>query len=122
MFLGTEKYPDENTYNRVLAEHGGHSNAFTASEEVGVDDNRVVSCRFVGASVQRESSSQTVYYFDVHPAHLAEMLDIFAQFFIAPLFTESATMRELNAVQNEHSKNLQNDSWRLDLVRRKRRR
>ena len=24
LFLGTEKYPDENTYNRVLAEHGGH--------------------------------------------------------------------------------------------------
>jgi hypothetical protein len=44
---------------------------------------------------------------------LQQMLDIFAQFFIAPLFTESATERELNAVQNEHSKNLQSDGWRF---------
>ena len=35
------------------------------------------------------------------------------QFFIAPLFTEAATARELNAVHSEHSKNLQNDSWRF---------
>ena len=91
------------------------------------------------------ASEKTVYYFDVHPAHLvlfdfvlaclrffafslrrwtalslivakSEMLDIFSQFFVAPLFTESATLRELNAVQNEHSKNLQSDSWRNDLV------
>jgi insulysin len=111
LFLGTEKYPDENTYNRTLSEHGGlsvnlrsacfdtlragHSNAFTSEEA-------------------------TVYYFDVHPDYLAKMVDIFAQFFIAPLFTESATLRELNAVQNEHSKNLQSDSWRFDLLKRSR--
>jgi len=37
---------------------------------------------------------------------------MFASFFVCPLFTESATLRELNAVDSENSKNLQNDSWR----------
>ena len=32
LFLGTEKYPDENSYSSFLATHGGNSNAFTASE------------------------------------------------------------------------------------------
>jgi insulysin len=36
----------------------------------------------------------------------------FAQFFICPLFTPSATERELQAVDSEHAKNLQNDHWR----------
>lgn len=37
----------------------------------------------------------------------------FAQFFLTPLFTESAVDREVNAVNSEHEKNLQNDYWRL---------
>lgn len=31
-----------------------------------------------------------------------------------PLFTTSATEREVNAVHSEHEKNISNDSWRLD--------
>src|SRR5207253_2281728 len=31
LFMGTEKYPEENAYNKYLASHGGYSNAFTAS-------------------------------------------------------------------------------------------
>ncbi|KAI9920702.1 hypothetical protein PsorP6_000047 [Peronosclerospora sorghi] len=45
--------------------------------------------------------------------HLADALDRCAQFFVAPLFTPSATERELQAVNAEHSKNLQNDALRL---------
>jgi insulysin len=72
-----------------LNSHGGNSNAFTDLED-------------------------TNYYFDVTAASLEGALDRFAQFFIAPLFTESATQREAQAVDSEHSKNLQNDYWRLD--------
>lgn len=32
LFLGTEKYPDENSYSAFLNQHGGNSNAYTASE------------------------------------------------------------------------------------------
>ena len=39
-------------------------------------------------------------------------MDRFAAFFVCPLFTESATSRELNAVHSEHAKNLQSDLWR----------
>lgn len=42
-----------------------------------------------------------------------EALDRFAQFFIHPLFTESATARELKAVDSEHANNLQSDPHRM---------
>lgn len=37
----------------------------------------------------------------------------FAQFFVTPLFTEGGVDREVNAVNSEHEKNIQNDYWRL---------
>lgn len=43
-------------------------------------------------------------------------LDRFAQFFIGPLFTDSATDREINAVNSEHEKNLATDVWRIRQV------
>ncbi|TPX31670.1 hypothetical protein SmJEL517_g05085 [Synchytrium microbalum] len=88
LFMGTEKYLEENAYNSYLSDHGGNSNAFTAVED-------------------------TNYYFDVNANHLEGALDRFAQFFIAPLFLENTTDRELQAVDSEHKKNLQSDSWRL---------
>lgn len=82
LFLGTQKYPEENAYHKFIHEHGGSSNAFTSSEF-------------------------TNFHFDCSPAFLAPALDHFAQFFISPLFTESATEREVNAVHSEHQKNIQ---------------
>ena len=70
LFLGTEKYPDEGSYQQFLSEHGGSSNAFTAFEN-------------------------TNFYFDVTQPHLHDALDRFAQFFLCPCFTEGATNREL---------------------------
>lgn len=67
---------------------GGNSNAFTSTEN-------------------------TNYFFDVRHEFLQDMLDRFAQFFISPLFTASATEREMQAVHNEHSKNLLTDVWRV---------
>eukprot|EP01125_Pyxidicula_operculata_P014818 TRINITY_DN4988_c0_g1_i1.p1 TRINITY_DN4988_c0_g1~~TRINITY_DN4988_c0_g1_i1.p1 ORF type:complete len:953 (-),score=186.42 TRINITY_DN4988_c0_g1_i1:40-2898(-) len=87
LFLGTEKYPEENTYSEYLNEHGGSSNAYTSKEN-------------------------TNYYFDVAYTHLEGALDRFAQFFISPLFTQDCTDREMKAVHSEHCKNLQNDTWR----------
>jgi insulysin len=87
LFLGTDKFPNEDEYQSYLARHGGMSNAFTA-------DNH------------------TCYFFNVAPEHLEGALDRFGQFFISPLFTQSATDREINAVHSEHSKNVQEDMWR----------
>lgn len=88
LFMGTEKYPCENEYNKYLSEHGGSSNAYTAADH-------------------------TNYYFDVAPDAFSGALDRFSQFFVTPLFTESAVEREVNAVNSEHEKNIQNDYWRL---------
>ncbi|KAK7485900.1 hypothetical protein BaRGS_00022895, partial [Batillaria attramentaria] len=88
LFLGTEKYPEENAYTKFLNEHGGGSNAFTSLEH-------------------------TNFYFDVAPESLSGALDRFAQFFLCPLFTPSATEREVNAVNSENDRNLQSDPWRI---------
>ncbi|KAL4168449.1 hypothetical protein KRP22_011850 [Phytophthora ramorum] len=88
LFLGTAKYPDENSYKKFLSAHSGRSNAST-------------------------SQMHTNFYFDVLSDHLHEALDRFSQFFIAPLFTPGATQREMNAVNSENAKNLQNDHRRL---------
>lgn len=88
LFLGSEKYKEESAYKKFLAAHGGRSNASTSMEH-------------------------TVYKFEVLAAHLQEALDIFAQFFIAPLFTASATERELNAVDSEDARNRTVDGRRL---------
>jgi insulysin len=85
---GTTKYPVENEYSSFLAAHGGSSNAYTGTEN-------------------------TNYYFDVAADHLEGALDRFAQFFISPLFDDSCTERELQAVDSENKKNLQQDAWRL---------
>ncbi|KAF9206076.1 Insulinase (Peptidase M16) [Haplosporangium sp. Z 27] len=88
LFMGTAKYPRENEYSEFLAKHSGSSNAFT-----GLDN--------------------TNYYFEVGHNHLEGALDRFAQFFISPAFSENCKDRELRAVDSEHKKNLQSDSWRL---------
>lgn len=91
LFLGTEKYPNENAYSTYLSENGGTSNASTYADN-------------------------TKYYFDVVHNKFDGALDRFAQFFIAPLFTVSATDREINAVNSEHEKNLATDVWRIRQV------
>ena len=54
-----------------------------------------------------------VQYFDVNAGSLSGGLDRFSQFFVAPLFTASATSRELNAIESEHAKNINSDSFRV---------
>ena len=88
LFIGTEKYPTENAYDQYLSTHGGSSNAFTDLEH-------------------------TCYYFDVQAESLEGALDRFAQCFIGPLFTQSALEREVQAVDSEHAKNIQQDPWRM---------
>ncbi|MDF9826393.1 insulysin [Ereboglobus sp. PH5-10] len=93
LFLGTEKYPDVNDYGNYLTSNGGYNNAYTA------DDH-------------------TNYLFEIRHEAFEGALDRFAQFFIAPLFTPEFTERELNAVNSENQKNLENDGWRAYQLRR----
>ena len=86
-FLGSEKYPIENSYKKFLASHGGKSNAST-------------------------SMGQTVFQFEVLADFAEEAVDIFSQFFVCPLFTTSGTVREVNAVDSENSRNMATDARR----------
>ena len=91
LFMGSKKYTGENYYFKYLNEHGGISNAYTAGE-------------------------QTTYFFNLNISHFATALDIFSQFFIAPLFKKDSMKREINAVDSEHSKNLTSDDWRINRI------
>lgn len=80
LFLGTKQYPLENSFEAFLSNNGGSSNAFTDSEN-------------------------TVYYFDMEAeasSKFSEGLKRFGSFFSDPLFSESATGRELNAIESEN--------------------
>ncbi|GAB2227967.1 hypothetical protein Droror1_Dr00009796 [Drosera rotundifolia] len=87
LFYASEKYPLEDSYSKYITQNGGSTNAFTAWEH-------------------------TNYYFDVNADAFEEALDRFAQFFIKPLMSPDATMREIKAVDSEHQKNLLSDVWR----------
>jgi len=84
LFMGSQKYPDENCYGEYLKENGGSSNAYT-------------------------SSDHTNYYFECVPEGLLNVLDIFAQFFISPLLKHDSVDRELLAVDSEFRNGLSSD-------------
>lgn len=83
LFLGTAKYPAADEYHAYISSRGGSHNAYTASEH-------------------------TNYYFDIDQSFLEPALDRFAQFFIAPLFTEEYVERERNAVHSEFKSQIKN--------------
>ena len=86
--MGSKKYPAENEYGEYLTKNGGFSNAHT------IDD-------------------KTIYYFNVSNEGFDGALDIFAHYFISPTFNEGSVERELKAVDNEFSNNLNNDGRRM---------
>ena len=86
--MGTKKYPLENEYSSFLSKNSGVNNAYTVAD-------------------------RTIYYFEVANEAFEGTLDRFAQFFISPLFNEGSVEREINAIDSEFSKNINNDSWRF---------
>jgi insulysin len=91
LFLGSGRYPIENHYDKFISEHGGYNNASTGQEA-------------------------TTYYFNISSDFLHQALDIFSRFFIDPLMDPSAVKREMNAVNAEFFKTLNDNNrklWRL---------
>ncbi len=87
LFLGTQKYPSVEAFGEYLQRNGGYNNAYTARD-------------------------RTNYHLQIPPGAFEGSLDRFAQFFIAPLFKPEFNEREVNAVNSEYQKNLENDGWR----------
>lgn len=91
LFLGTEKYPSESEYLSFGKEHNGTTNAYTTTDH-------------------------TCYMFSISHTAFPEGLDRFSQFFQHPLFNPSGVSREVNAIDQEHAKNIINDPRRLFAV------
>ncbi|MEN9343871.1 MAG: hypothetical protein RLZZ453_658 [Chlamydiota bacterium] len=91
LFMGTKAYPNENEYFQFIQDRGGAVNAFTASD-------------------------RTVYMLSVNNDAFEEALDRFSHFFIDPLLSTNCINRELNAVDQEHAKNIEHDGWREWMV------
>lgn len=91
LFMGTEAYPSEMDYMHYINDHGGNVNAYTAPD-------------------------RTVYMFSINNDFLEQALDRFSHFFIDPILSTSSINRELHAVDQEHSKNIEHDGWRQYMV------
>ena len=87
LLLGTEKYPNEEEFSKHCSDFGGNTNAST-------------------------DISFTYYYFEISNEGFNKALDMFAQFFISPLFNEWSAEKEMTAINHEHEKNVQNDFYR----------
>eukprot|EP00050_Salpingoeca_kvevrii_P018328 m.72932 g.72932 ORF g.72932 m.72932 type:complete len:1023 (-) comp8017_c0_seq2:242-3310(-) len=84
MFMGSEKYPEENDFDRFLKQHGGKANAHTENE-------------------------LTLYTFNMQWDRLHGALDRLSNLISAPLLTKAACKRELEAIDSEFTANLQRD-------------
>ena len=87
LFLGTEKYPELDGYRRFIEQHGGDSNAYTATDI-------------------------TNYNFSIDPSYLKPALDQFSEFFKAPLFPVEQVDRERGVVDAEYQMRTQRDAVR----------
>lgn len=88
LFMGSEKYPEENGHNNFISANGGINNAMT--------DNEFTS-----------------FFFDVSEKAFPEALDRFAQQFASPLLLRGALQREREAVDSEYQMALSNDQVRI---------
>nr|XP_004296020.2 PREDICTED: insulin-degrading enzyme-like [Fragaria vesca subsp. vesca] len=88
LFMGSTKFPIENEYDSYLSKHGGSSNAYTCAEH-------------------------TCYFFEVSPEFLKGALTRFSQFFVSPLIKIEPMEREIQAIDSEFNRVLQNDFCRL---------
>lgn len=91
LFMGTKPFPKENEFSSMIADYNGQLNAYTAPD-------------------------RTVYMFASSHDGFSPLLERFSRFFIDPLFNPSGISRELHAVDQEFSKNIENDGWREYMI------
>jgi len=113
LFLGTEKYPEENDYETFLSKNGGSTNAYTDME----DTNYYFSVAPLNHENDSDEDEDTLQHNGSNnnstvSSALDGALDRLAQFFIAPLFKEEAVERELRAVDSEYVNAIPQDNWR----------
>ncbi len=91
LFKGSKKYPEEASFFKYIFDNSGVCNAFTAPD-------------------------RTLYMFSINHQGFEEALDRLSHFFKDPLFDTSHIAKELYAVDQEHSKNIENDPRRTYMI------
>ena len=94
IFLGNNKFPEENLFSNTLSKFQGIYNAYT-------------------------SKDKTVFFFEVNNNGFSEVFNIFSSMFNQPLFDIKFVKKEINAVNSEHSKNINNNNWIIDFLLRR---
>ncbi|KAM8719591.1 hypothetical protein ACLKA7_005775 [Drosophila subpalustris] len=89
IFMGSEKYPEENVFDAHIKKCGGFTNALTDSED-------------------------TLFYFEVAEKHLDSSLDYFTALMKHPLMKQKAMQRERCSVDSEFQQIVQEDETRRD--------
>ncbi|KAH8395965.1 hypothetical protein KR222_000349, partial [Zaprionus bogoriensis] len=89
IFMGSDKYPEENIFDAHIKKCGGFANALTDSED-------------------------TLFYFEVAEKHLDSSLDYFTALMKHPLMKKDAMQRERCSVDSEFQQILQDDETRRD--------
>ena len=132
LFMGTEKFPNENEYDKYLSNNGGHSNAYTdlqltnyyfevstgatGNQDGPKEDSEDAPSTENGTS---ETANETTTTTPKNGMGVLEgALDRFASCFISPLLAAESLEREIQAVDSEHAKNVQSDHWRIDHLTR----
>jgi len=87
VFMGSEKFPQENDFDEYVKKEGGFDNACTYCET-------------------------TSFYFECHEKGLLRTIDRFAQFFISPLMKREAMTREREAIESEFQMSVTSDDDR----------
>ena len=87
IFMGSNKYPDENQYSNHISSHGGYTNAYTELEF-------------------------TNYYFKVDYKGLFLALDMFMWLLKEPILKKEAQEREIKSIESEFEGNYPYDSSR----------
>ncbi|XP_044259256.1 nardilysin-like [Tribolium madens] len=89
VFMGSEKFPEENDFDSFISKRGGSDNASTDCEH-------------------------TTFYFECLEKDLLTALDKFAQFFISPLMKRGSITREREAIESEFQMALPSDTYRKE--------
>jgi insulysin len=89
LFMGNEKYPENNQYHEYIISNGGTDNAFT-------------------------SDKITCYYFSLMHESFYKGLEILSWFFRKPLLDIKYIESESKIINSEHNKNINSDKWITD--------
>jgi len=88
LFMGTNKYNEAAFFQKYINSNNGSYNAYTTDDI-------------------------TTYYFSIATSYAETAIDIFSQFFTSPIFSEEVLLKELDTVNSEYVKDIEEDSWKF---------